>query len=329
MVQPERPYARGVDDPAAAVGQRQGECRGGGVPAAPRDGVDHPGRPPPVLRHQRVDQGRLADPGVSDEGGDPVVQQLAHTVRGVTVLQLLATGHDVRDAERGVGLQELVRRGQVRLGQHQERAEPAVVRRDQAAVDHARAGLGIGERGDDGQLVGVGHDHPLEGVVVVRRAAQHRRTRTDPHDAGQGVLVAGEVPDERHPVAHHRCLAAEFAGLHGRHRAVVDEAGQPAPVDGEDHAVLGVLVLGPRVGAGPVALGVGADADVVLVGVLPVAAHVLRPRGFPRRRRARRVRRRRHRTVPRACRSTSPGSPAGSSRSCRRSRSRPPRPRGR
>ena len=98
--------------------------------------------------------------------------------------------------------------------------EAAVVRRDQTAVDQPGARLGVGEGGDDGELVGVGDDHALVRVVVVRRAAQHRGALLDPHDAGEGVLLAGQIADDGDPVADHRGLAAQFAGLHRHDRTV-------------------------------------------------------------------------------------------------------------
>ena len=57
----------------------------------------------------------------------------------------------------------------------------------------------------------------------------------------------------------------------------VDQTGQAAPVDGEDHALDRLLVLGADVRTRSVALSVRAGADVVLVGVLAVAAHGVSP----------------------------------------------------
>ena len=60
-------------------GQRQGERRDGGVPAL-ADAADLPTRPVGV-RHQRVDQRRLAHARVPDQRGDPPVSAFASSVR--------------------------------------------------------------------------------------------------------------------------------------------------------------------------------------------------------------------------------------------------------
>src|SRR5206468_348593 len=88
----------------------------------------------------------------------------------------------------------------------------------------------------------------------------------------------GEVADKADPVADHHALAAQLAGLHRGDLALalgagLDQAGVPAPVDGQHHALGGVLVGGPDPGARPGALAGGAGPDVVLVGVVVVAAH--------------------------------------------------------
>ena len=75
--QPEAAHPRGVDDPALAPGQPQGDGRGRRVPAAAGDRVDHPGRPAGA-RHERVDQRGLADPGVPDEARSPGRPAAAH-----------------------------------------------------------------------------------------------------------------------------------------------------------------------------------------------------------------------------------------------------------
>ncbi|CAM5705765.1 hypothetical protein SPURM210S_04780 [Streptomyces purpurascens] len=250
------------------------------MPAPARHRVHMPGRTPPLLRHQRVDQGRLADSGVPDERGDLAVELLAHPGDGGAVLQFLAAGHDVGGVEVAVQLQQLVGRGEVRLGQHQQRIQAPGIGRDQAAVDQPGPGLRVGQGGDDGQLVGVGDDHALERIVVVRRTAQHRRALLDADDPGEGVLLAGHVAHEGHAVADHGRLAAQLAGLHGHHHPVLHEAGEASPVDGEDEALGGVLVLGPDVRPGPGVPAAGTGADVVLVGVLAVAAHDVIPASY-------------------------------------------------
>ena len=61
--------------------------------------------------------------------------------------------------------------GQVGLGQAEQRGQPGVEPGHQDAVDHPGPRRGIGEGGDDHQLVGVGHDRSLVRVVVVCRTA--------------------------------------------------------------------------------------------------------------------------------------------------------------
>ena len=118
------------------------------------------------------------------------------------------------DLERRVAGEELGGVDEVGLGQGEQRLEVGVVGRDEAAVDHPRPGLGVGERRDDDELVGVGDDDALVGVGVVGRAAQHRAALLDAHDAGQGVRPAGEVADERDVVTDDDAGAADLAGLH-------------------------------------------------------------------------------------------------------------------
>ena len=79
--EPERADARGVDDPAVVVGQREQVGRGGGVPAAPGDRVDDPDLAHRV-GHQRVDQRRLADPAGAQQHADLAGQPLEQRRRG-------------------------------------------------------------------------------------------------------------------------------------------------------------------------------------------------------------------------------------------------------
>ncbi len=152
-----------------------------------------------------------------------------------------APGHQDRQVEVGVDLRQRGRIGQVGLGQHQHRVQIAGVRRDQAAVDEAGARHRIGQRADDHQLVGVGHQHPFGRVGVVRRPAQHTAPRRDPDDPGQGVRRAVGVADQVDQVADRDRPAAEFAGPHRRHHvrpsgALLDQAGVAPAVDGGDEA---------------------------------------------------------------------------------------------
>ena len=59
---------------------------------------------------------------------------------------------------------------QIGLGEAQQRLDSGVVAGDQQAVDHPDTWWRIRERGDDHELVGVGHDRALVRVVVIGRA---------------------------------------------------------------------------------------------------------------------------------------------------------------
>jgi hypothetical protein len=162
------------------------------------------------------------------------------------------------------------------LGQAEQGLHAGVVRRDQGAVDQARLRLGVGECGDDDQLLGVGDDHPLDRVVVVRRTAQGGDPLAHFDDPGQRPVVARGVADHAHPVADHDALATERSRLHRHHLVAVEQERVAAPVDGDDHAVDGVVVGGAVLGAGartPARTVVVLD---VLVGVA-VAHDGIRP----------------------------------------------------
>ena len=159
------------------------------------------------------------------------------------------------------------------LVRHEQRGQARVVGGDQETVDQPGPGRGVGEGGDDHQLVRVGHDDPFHRVGVVGGAAQHGRARLDPDHPGEGARLAGDVPGQRDPVAHHHAAAAEFAGPHRGHRAVPDESPVTAAVHRRHEGLGRVLVRGPAPGPWPGALR-GPDPDVILVqvgvGRLPV-----------------------------------------------------------
>ena len=249
--------------PPSRVGQGQHDRGRRGVPTAPGDGVHVPDLAVGV-RHQRVDEGGLAHAAVTEEHAGAALQPVAQ-LRQVAAL----VGDHPRHPERPVGHQQRLGVGQVRLGEAEQGLHPGDVRRHQRAVDQPGARLGVGEGADDDELVGVRHEDPLDGVVVVRAAAQHRAAVGDLDDAGQAPVVAGHVADDAHPVADDHGLAAERSRLHRGDRLPVDEQAEPTAVDREDQAVACVVVrrplLGARSGAPPRAL-------VVLLVLLAVAA---------------------------------------------------------
>ena len=217
----------------SSSGSAQRDGRGRGVPPATGDVVDD-ARGPQGEGDQGVDEGALADARVADEDADPARERLAQRVEPVG-RAVVPGGDDVRDRERGVLLEERRGVGEVGLGEHEQRLHPGVVRRDEAAVDQPGAGLGVGQGRDDDELVGVGDEHPLDGVGVVGGAAQHGRSRGDAHDPGEAAVGAGRVADEVHLVADDDALAAELARPHREDdpapRPVLDERRVAAAVD--------------------------------------------------------------------------------------------------
>ena len=259
--------AGGVDDPALGVGQLEQVGAGGGVPAAAGHRVDDPDLAVGV-GHERVDQRRLAHAAVPDQHAGASPQPVAQLgeVAGPLALEL---GHHPRHPEGAVGRQQHLGVGQVGLGQAQQRRHPGVVRRHEGPVDEARARLGIGQGGDHDELVGVGDDHPLDGVVVVGGATQGGGAWDHLHDPGQRAVGPAGVTDDPHVVADHDPLAAQGARLHRHHAVSVEQEREASAVDrddaGVDRVVVARPVLGARSGAAPGAL-------VVLVVVLAVAA---------------------------------------------------------
>ncbi len=266
----ERAHAGGVDDPPVVVGQGEGDRRARGVPAAPGDVVDHADGAQGV-RDEGVDDRRLADAGVPDEHADPPGERVTHRVEPDDRAARATRGDDVAHRERRVLLEERCGVGDVGLGQQEQGLHAGVEGGDEAAVDEAGAGFGVGQGGDDDELVGVGHEHPLDGVGVVGGAAQHGDAGGDPHDPGQAALGTGGVADEVHLVTHDDALATELAGPHRRDvlpgSGLADEDPVAAAVDAEDPGGHRVGVYRPLLGAGPGPAPVGADADVGLVVV--------------------------------------------------------------
>ena len=140
---------------------------------------------------------------------------------------------------------------------------PGVVRRDEAPVDHPGPRLGVGERGDDDELVGVGDDDPLDGSVssAVRRSTVRRSSTRTIRARASGPPATS--PTMRDLVADDDALAAELAGLHRRDdplallrpRLRPAGGGVAATVDADDHRDERVLVRGPVLGARPRARG--------------------------------------------------------------------------
>ena len=191
-------------------------------------------------------------------------------------------GHDIGDIERAVSLEQLVGRPQVALGQHEQRIETRVVGGHQHSVDHARARLGVGERGDQDELVGIRDDDALDGVVVVCASTQRGLAWLDAHDAGQRVDGAAQVADECDAVTDHDTLAPELTcldgvGLHVRVVRSPRHDRVAAAVDGDHEAGVRVVVAGAFLAAGSGLAALGTYADVVLVELAASGTHAARP----------------------------------------------------
>src|SRR5579863_10566469 len=175
-----------------------------------------------------------------------------------------AAGDDVGEAEGFEDGEDAVGRGQVGLGQAEQRVQARVVGGDQAAVDEAEPGGRVGQGADDDHLVSVGDDDPLDRVGVVGGTAQHGGALADPDDPGQGALRAGGVAGQGNPVADDDASAAQFPRLHGGDLPAAGQTPVAAPVDRRDERLGGIFVGGaaacprPRATARP-------DPYVVLV----------------------------------------------------------------
>src|ERR671928_18360 len=75
-------------------------------------------------------------------------------------------------------------------------AEETPVRRDPRAVDEAGPRLGVRERDDDDELVGVRDDDPLDRVGVLGGPRERRAALADLDDARQAPLGSRRVPDQ-------------------------------------------------------------------------------------------------------------------------------------
>ena len=123
------------------------------------------------------------------------------------------------------------------LVRHSSGVHAGVERGDQGPVDQPRPGLGVGERGDHDQLVGVGHDDPLDGVVVVGGAAQHGRRARRPRRSGPATPSTPETsPTTRTRSPTTTPLRPSGRDFIASHPDPVDRQGVAAPVDGHDAA---------------------------------------------------------------------------------------------
>ena len=183
MREAEGAHPGGVDNPPA-LGQSQHQSRSRCVPAATGHRVDVT-RGAIGTRDKGIDERRLAYAGVAHQHGRAVGEVITDGLQvGVArTLALSARDRNRDDIECGVGIDERRRIGKVRLRDDEEWLDAGVDGGDEGAVDEAQARLGVHRGDDDGQLVGVGHDDALDGIVVVRGAPQHGRPLVHADDA--------------------------------------------------------------------------------------------------------------------------------------------------
>ena len=172
VCQSERADSGGVDHPPGPFGQPQCDRRRRGVPPAAGHLVDT-AYGPKRAGYQLIDERRLTHAAVADEDGTPAAEPFAHVVQANDAAVIGDLGDHPGNAQRGIAADERSGIGEVGLGQQQQRFHSGVVGRDQASVDHPRSRLRLGQGGDDGELVCVGDDDPLEGIGVVGGPAQH------------------------------------------------------------------------------------------------------------------------------------------------------------
>src|SRR5882757_2441652 len=216
-------------------------------------------------RQNAIHQGRLPDTGVAEQHRRLPGEQVGDDVqRGVP-----SGSHHGQVKTGELGCERLWRR-KVGLRQAQDRRQPTRVGGDQRPLDEPGARWGVGQRDDDQQLVGIGDHHPFGGICVICGAAQHGSAFSASDDAGQGVLQPGQVADDVHVIADDDRGPAEFPGPHrGDHpvRGSAKGTAPPAAVDGDDHRLLGVGVVGSSLGPRPRALA-RAYPDIGLVVVV-------------------------------------------------------------
>ena len=121
-----------------------------------------------------------------------------------------ASAADRGDIQIPVGIQEVLRVGQIGLRHEQQRSQAGVVGGHQAAVHETLPGFRICGGNDDAQLVGIGDQRSFGAVVVVRCTEKQGGTRLLGHDAGEGTVVAGDIARQLHPIPDHDSAAPQL-----------------------------------------------------------------------------------------------------------------------
>ena len=198
-------------------GSGSAQRRGGGVPAAAGDRVDMAGGAPAVLGDQRVDQRRLADAGVADERGDLAVELLAHPVHRRAALQLVAAGDDVGDAQR-----RRTSPGACPAGPGPTWSAPAAGSRPPSYAATRQRSIRRGRGSGSARAVTMASWSALATTTrsygssssAVRRRTEVRSSMRTMR--ARVSFLPDRSPTMADPVADHRRLAAQLAGLHRR-----------------------------------------------------------------------------------------------------------------
>ena len=182
------------------------------------------------------------------------------------------SGDDDRQIEIAIGRQQWSRIGEVRLGEHQHRIEIAGVGGDQTSVDEAGPGQGIGQRGDDDELVGIGHDDAFGQVGVVGGPPQHAAPFVDPDDPGQASVSPEMSPTTstrsptamaRRPSSLARIAVTDLARLVPASTRQVYRPRSTVITIADGRIIVCRTGFGARPGA-----AAGTDVDVVVVPVV-------------------------------------------------------------
>ena len=111
-----------------------------------------------------------------------------------------------------------------------QRNDVGVIGSNEGAVYEAGTRFGINRRGDDAQLVGICHQHPLYRIGVIRGAAQHTHSFAASHNAREIAVGANDVDQ----VTHREALTAKFASLDGEmHLSILELDGESAAIHGQ------------------------------------------------------------------------------------------------
>jgi hypothetical protein len=204
-----------------------------------------------------------------DQDGESIVQMLAQAAE-VKAAAILARGDHVRNVQCTVELKQVVGGLEIGLGEYEQGGQASVVRRDQAPVEEPWAWLGIGQRGDDHQLVSIGDNDALDWIGIIRTASKRGRPRFHSHDARQRVWPAGEVTHDRNLVTHDHALTSDITRLDcvdliARLIRSAQDDRESTTIDCGDEPLSGILVTRTLLASWSGLTASGSNPDVVLI----------------------------------------------------------------